>query len=139
VFPSGIALVDHIGKASPKIPKPSQAVTLQSIVIFLSGLLWVHEPLGNPKVWQPLTKPDGVDQLNWISAVSLYITVTYPVKQIAIPTTGDYRGTPTRKMLRVKDRQEVDIISNASEVEDGHRKQKGGGQFAPPLDVSPLV
>jgi hypothetical protein len=35
-------------------------------------------------------------------------------------------------MLRVKDWKEIDVISNASEIEDGHKK-RGGWHFATPL------
>jgi hypothetical protein len=43
-------------------------------------------------------------------------------------------------MLRVKDGQEVDVISDASKVKDGHRKQKRAvAKRHYPLDVSPLV
>jgi hypothetical protein len=99
----------------------------------------MHKDLCDPKVRQSLTKPDGIAQLCWISTVSLYVTVTYPVKQVAIPTAGDYSGTPPRQMLRVKDRQEVDVISNASKIEDGHSKKRGEGQLVPLPLMYPLL
>jgi hypothetical protein len=71
-------------------------------------------------------------KLNRITAVFLYITVTYCLKDLRVFLRSNYGWTPPRKMFRVKDRQKIDVISNASEVEDGHRKQKGEGLFCPP-------
>jgi len=99
----------------------------------------MHEPLGYPKVWQSLTKPDGMVKLDGISAVFPYITVAYCLKDSGIfPRCHDGR-TPPRKMLRVEDRQKIDVISDASEVEDGHGKQKGEGRIVPLLDVDPIA
>jgi hypothetical protein len=42
-------------------------------------------------------------------------------------------------MLRVKDRKKIDVISNASEIEDGHRNQKGWRHFATTLLIYPVL
>jgi hypothetical protein len=110
--------------ASPKRPESSQSVTLHSIVAFLLSFLGVHEDLCHPKVWQSMAKTDSMGQFYWISAIFLYITVTYGLKHLCVFPRSHNGRTPPRKMLRVKDGQEVDVISDASEVEDGHKKKR---------------
>jgi hypothetical protein len=77
-------------------------------------------------------------QFYWISAIFPYITVTYGLKDLCVFPRSDNGRTASRKVFRVKDGQEVDVISDASEVEDGHKKR--GGRIAPtPSDLAPLA